>query len=80
MQVHGVGEDAFIYIAYSAMVTEANLKQAGEHTHFITRLPATSNEHERIILGAIKAGHWEAVGRIAQTPTTKTPRGLLSGA
>jgi transposase len=71
MHKHGVAEDAFIYIADSAMVTEANLAQAGERTRFITRLPATYNEHERVILGAIDADRWKEVGGIAQTPATK---------
>jgi len=75
MHKHGVGEDAFIYIADSAMVTEANLAQAGERTRFITRLPATYNEHERVILGAIEVDCWKEVGRIAQTPPTKNRPG-----
>ncbi len=80
MRKHGVDEDAFIYVADSAMVTEANLAQAGERIRFITRLPATYNEHERVILEAIEADDWEEVGRIAQTPSTEEPsRCLLSG-
>jgi transposase len=75
MHKHGVGEDAFIYIADSAMVTEANLAQAGERTRFITRLPATYNEHERVILRAIEADDWKELGRIAQTPPTKNRPG-----
>jgi transposase len=75
MQQHGVAEDAFIYIADSAMVTEANLAQIGERTRFITRLPATYNEHERVILDAIEADAWEDVGRIAETPPTKNRPG-----
>jgi transposase len=75
MQKHGVGEDAFIYIADSAMVTEANLAQTAERTRFITRLPATYNEHERVILDAIAADDWEDVGRIAQTAPTKNRPG-----
>gem|GEM_PF-4750194 len=74
MHKHGVAEDAFIYIADSAMVTAANLEQIGERTRFITRLPATYNEHERVILNAIEADDWEDVGRIAQTaPTQNRP-------
>jgi hypothetical protein len=57
------------------MVTEANLAQAGERTRFITRLPATYNEHERVILSAIAADDWQEVGRIAQTPPTKNRPG-----
>ena len=75
MHKHGVAEDAFIYIADSAMVTEANLAQIGERTRFISRLPASYNEHERVILEAIAADDWEDVGRIAQTAPTKNRPG-----
>jgi len=75
MHKHGVGENAFIYIADSAMVTEANLAQIGERTRFITRLPATYNEHERVILEAIATDAWEDVGPIAQTAPTKNRPG-----
>ena len=75
MKTHGIGEDAFIYIADSAMVTEANLTQAGEQTRFITRLPATYNEHERVIADAIDNDQWKEVGRIAKTPPTKNRPG-----
>lgn len=71
LRTHGVQEDAFIYVADSAMVTEANLAQAGEHIRFVTRLPATYNEHEQVILRAIEADDWTEVGQIAQTPSTK---------
>jgi len=75
MKTHGIAEDAFIYIADSAMVTEANLAQAGERTRFITRLPATYNEHERVIADAIDSDQWKEVGRIAKTPPTKNRPG-----
>ena len=75
MKVHGVEDDAFIYIADSAMVTEANLAQTGERTRFITRLPATYNEHERVVLSAIEADRWTEIGRIAQTPPSKNRPG-----
>jgi transposase len=71
LRTHGVDEDAFIYVADSAMVTEANLEQAGERIGFVTRLPATYNEHEQVILRAIEADDWIEVGQIAQTPSTK---------
>ena len=64
MQAHGVAEQAFIYIADAAMVTEENLAQAGL---FITRLPATYKECERVIQRAIAADQWNDVGRIART-------------
>jgi transposase len=75
MQTHGVGEQAFIYVADSAMVTEANLAQAGKDTRFITRLPASYNEHERVVLDAVNAAQWQTIGRIAQSPATKNRPG-----
>lgn len=72
MQEHGVAEDAFIYVADSAMVTQENLALAGA---FITRLPATYNECERVILDAIDTDQWLDVGRIAQTAPTKNRPG-----
>ena len=68
LRAHGVAEDAFIYVADSAMVTEENLARAGR---FITRLPATYNACEQVILEAIDADHWTEVGCIAATPPTK---------
>jgi transposase len=75
MHQHGIAQDAFIYIADSAMVTAANLEQIGEHTRFITRLPATYNEHDRVILSALEADEWIALGPIGQTPPTKNRPG-----
>lgn len=68
MREHGVAEEAFIYVADSAMVTEENLARAGR---FITRLPATYNACEHAILTAIDADRWTPVGGIAATPSTK---------
>ncbi|MCP4383210.1 MAG: IS1634 family transposase, partial [Hyphomicrobiales bacterium] len=68
MNEHGVADEAFIYVADSAMVTEENLAQAGL---FITRLPATYNECERAILAAVDAGRWTDIGCIALTPASK---------
>jgi transposase len=72
MREHGIGEDAFIYVADSAMVTEANLARAGQ---FITRLPATYGDCEQAILAAIDANDWTDVGRIAATAATKARPG-----
>jgi len=68
MNAHGVADEAFIYVADSAMVTEENLAQAGL---FITRLPATYNECERAILAAVDADRWTQLGCIAVTPASK---------
>ncbi len=71
MKEHGVADQAFIYIADAAMVTEENLAQAGS---FITRLPATYNECEHVILRAIEVNQWDEVGRISRTaPTQNRP-------
>jgi transposase len=81
MNQHGIAPHAFIYIADSAMVTEANLAQIGERTAFITRLPATYNEHERVILSAIEADEWIELATIGQTPpTTNRPAASYSRA
>lgn len=54
MQACGVENGAFIYIAVSARVTESNLAELQEGTRFITRLPASYNECERVILEAVR--------------------------
>jgi len=77
MQQYGVEAAAFVYIADLAMVTDANLAQLGERTRFISRLPATYNEHERVILAAIEADDWQAIGHIAQTAPTKNRPGAF---
>ena len=68
MNEHGVADDAFIYVADSAMVTKENLALA---QFFITRLPATYNECERAILDAVDADQWIDVGCISLTPESK---------
>ena len=67
---HGVAPGAYIYIADAALVTEDNLKALGP-TLFITRLPATYSECERVIAAAVAQEQWEEVGRVAQTKPTK---------
>ena len=49
---HGVAPGAYIYVADAALVTEDNLAALGD-TLFITRLPATYNECERLIAEAV---------------------------
>src|SRR5919108_2225013 len=67
---YGVQPGAYIYIADSALVTEANLAALGD-TLFITRLPATYSECGRVITEAVAHNHWEEVGVLAQTPPTR---------
>ena len=70
MAHHGVQPDAYIYIADAALVTEDNLAALGD-TLFITRLPATYSECERVIGEAVARNRWEEVGVLAQTPSTR---------
>lgn len=70
----GVNDNAFIYVADSAVVTEDNLKlMTGSH-QFITRLPATYNECERVIIEAVETDQWQDIGYLAQVqPTANRP-------
>ena len=67
---YGVQPGAYIYIADAALVTEDNLAVLGD-TLFITRLPATYNECERVIGEAVAQAQWAEVGSVAQTKPTK---------
>jgi transposase len=67
---HGVQRGAYIYIADAALVTEENLAALGD-TLFITRLPATYSECQRVIAEAVAHNRWEEVGVLAQTKPTK---------
>lgn len=66
----GLAQEAFIYIADSAMVTRANL-EAAAHQPFITRLPATYAECHRTIQEAVVADCWNDLGQIAMTKPTR---------
>ena len=67
---HGVAPGAYIYIADAALVTEDNLT-ALRDTLFISRLPATYAECERVIQEAVGQQAWEEVGVLAHTKPTK---------
>jgi transposase len=67
---YGVQRGAYIYIADAALVTEENLAALGD-TLFITRLPATYRECERVIAEAVSHNRWEEVGVLAQTKPSK---------
>ena len=68
MAKHGLGPGAFVYVADSAMVTEANLDAVGANL-FLSRLPATYKECERAICTAVDADEWTHIGRLAETVT-----------
>lgn len=71
MARHGLGPGAFVYVADSAMVTEANLDAIGP-SRFVSRLPATYAECARAITEAVESGRWTELGRLAETPTCAT--------
>jgi transposase len=52
------------------LVTEDNLAALGD-TLFITRLPATYSECQRVIGEAVARNRWEEAGVLAQTPPTQ---------
>ena len=61
------------YIADSKLITGENLKQLND-LRFISRLPATYKEHDRVIAQAIDAGEWEELGILAETPSPSIKR------
>jgi transposase len=67
---HGVQPGAYIYIADSALVSEANLKALGD-TFFITRLPATYSACGQVITEAVARTRWDEAGVLAQTKPTR---------
>jgi transposase len=75
MVAFGLSEGAFIYIADSALITEDNLKAMGDDILFISRLPASYNECQRVIGEAVRQDVWEEIGMIAETRPTKNRPG-----
>lgn len=68
MSKYGLEPGAFVYVADSAMVTEDNLIMIGDNL-FLTRLPFSYNEANRVVSEAIKEDNWKDVGSLNQTPT-----------
>jgi transposase len=60
MARHGIRAGAFVYISDSALVTPANLQAIGDNL-FITRLPFTFSETERVVAEAVEEGTWTDV-------------------
>jgi transposase len=76
----GLAPEASIYIADSALVTEPNLAAIGDSTRFITRLPATFKDHERVVHEAVAAQSWTDYGALAKTPASpKRPAARYRG-
>jgi transposase len=70
LATHGVAAGAYISVADAALVTQDNLAALGD-TLFITRLPATYSECERLIAEAVAHNTWADVGVLAHTKPTK---------
>jgi len=70
MAKHGLGEGAFVYVADSAMVTPSNLEALGDNL-FITRLPFSYKEAERVVLDAVREGKWTEVETKASSAGTR---------
>lgn len=78
MAQHGLAKGAFIYIADSALFSPENFSRIEkDDILFISRLPATYNECNRVIKEAIIKNQWEDLGILAHTkPTAKRPAAL----
>jgi len=61
------------YVADCKLITTENLKHLSDLL-FISRLPATFKEHDRVIGEAIDAGQWEELGVLAETPSPSVNR------
>ncbi len=71
---YGVEPGAFIYIADAALVTPQNLKRMGTEVLFISRLPASYGEHQRVISEAVAAAQWLELGSVADSaPSRQRP-------
>jgi transposase len=65
MARHGVGDREFIYVADSALATEANLSLLGDDIRFITRLPENFGVCGKLIGRSVASGAWQEVGRLS---------------
>jgi transposase len=75
MAAFGLAEGAFMYIADSALITEENLKAMGDAILFISRLPASYKECQRVIREAVRQDAWEMIGIITETTPTRNRPG-----
>lgn len=67
---YGVAPQAYIYLADSALISPQNLQQLRDK-RFISRLPASYNEHERVIAAAVAAKRWVELGTLAESAASK---------
>lgn len=69
----GLDPAAYIYVADSALVNEANLEALHEQP-FITRLPANYKAEQSAIEAAVAAGDWQVLGPLAHIPDPSKKR------
>lgn len=67
MKQHGLGKGSFIYVADSAMVTEANLRAAGDNL-FVTRLPSNYYDCGKLMTETVGKACWTEIGTLAEEP------------
>jgi len=67
---HGVQPGGFVYIADSALVTPDNLNEIGSNL-FITRLPFTYKETDRVVAEAVADEGWTEVGTANETKASR---------
>ena len=67
---HGVQPGGFVYIADSALVTPDNLNEIGPNL-FITRLPFTYKETDRVVAEAVAEDCWAEVGAANETNASR---------
>ena len=65
MARHGLRDQEFIYVADSALATEANLSVLGDDIRFITRLPENFGVCGKLIGRSVVFCDWQDVGRLS---------------
>jgi transposase len=70
-RMRNLGRELFVYVADSALITEANLALIDDWDNgflFVSRLPMTYTECREAIRRAVETDEWEAIGAVAQRP------------
>lgn len=68
-----LGQENFLYVADSALVTEENLKMMDDWDkgfRFVTRLPMIYKECGRVISKAVREDEWTDLGTLSDEPAT----------
>jgi len=67
MARYGLEPGAYIYVADSALVSPDNLAQMGQNL-FVTRLPFSYKEADRVVREAVQAEQWQQIGLLSEAP------------